>query len=169
MSSVNITDNSTDSGNISTKIFITTNCTLSANAAFSLNVVPILLLSVMIVAQLFNLIVFHFWRQKEPYILLHVSLAVSSLLYGFISFATPATRIFKWNDKWSETVIRLVGSSFHVLRPSWLTTLLFIAIDRWLSIEYAVQYRTRISKKKIRQAILLTWIIALMTSVPGKA
>ncbi|OWA55028.1 hypothetical protein BV898_19413 [Hypsibius exemplaris] len=86
-----------------------TNCTLPPRVFFSLNVLPLIMNMLIILAQSFNLIVFHFWRQKEPFVLLHVALAWPSLPFSITASGTQITRILPWREPLSVTLIEFFG------------------------------------------------------------
>ncbi|OQV11490.1 hypothetical protein BV898_14220 [Hypsibius exemplaris] len=143
------------------------NCSLSADRWFSLNALPLILQSVMILAQTFNLLVFHFWRGKEPFILLHIALAVVSGIQALSGSITPLTRILPWHPAVSVVVINLMSQTFEYLETLYSLILLSISVDRWLSVEFPVRYRAEVSKTKIRQAIAATVGLAVLLSLPG--
>ncbi|OQV25327.1 hypothetical protein BV898_01008 [Hypsibius exemplaris] len=61
----NLTVNSSHHGPLAT-----TNCSLSAEQLYSLNIFPLALSTTIISAQSFNLIIFHFWQIQQPFVLL---------------------------------------------------------------------------------------------------
>ncbi|OQV11489.1 hypothetical protein BV898_14219 [Hypsibius exemplaris] len=121
----------------------------------------------MILAQTFNLFVFHFWRGKEPFILLHIALAVVSGLQGLTGTIIPLTRIFLWHPAVSVVVINLMVQTFEYLQTLYSLILLSISVDRWLSVEFAVRYRAEVSKTKIRQTIAATVGLAVLLNLPA--
>ncbi|OQV11492.1 hypothetical protein BV898_14222 [Hypsibius exemplaris] len=143
------------------------NCSLSAERWFSLNGLPLVLQSIIILAQTFNLFVFHYWRDKEPFILLHIALAVVSGLQALSGSITPLTRILPWHPAVSVVVINLVGQTFEHLETLYSLTLLSISVDRWLSVEFPGKYRAEVSKTKIHQAIAATVVLAVVLTLPG--
>ncbi|OWA52601.1 hypothetical protein BV898_17050 [Hypsibius exemplaris] len=143
------------------------NCSLSADRSFNLNALPLILSSVMILFQLFNLLVFHFWHDKEPFLLFHTSLAVFSLLSGMTTFLTPMIRIIPWNPAVSVPLTNLNVRCIEYVGTLALLNLLCISVDRWLSVDFAIQYRQQISKKRIRIILFSMPLLALLLDVPG--
>ncbi|OQV20874.1 hypothetical protein BV898_05216 [Hypsibius exemplaris] len=104
--------------------------------------------TIMTSTQLFNLFIFALWHNKEPYILLHVSLAFASLLAG-ISVITavplryiPLTAGNLLLNKLLGVVLISYGNFSSVLAN------VAISLDRWMSVEFAIKYRTAISSHK---------------------
>ncbi|OQV13994.1 hypothetical protein BV898_11766 [Hypsibius exemplaris] len=143
------------------------NCSTTTTQAYTLNVLPLSLSIVIIMTQLFNLIVFHLWQNKEPFLQLHVSLASVSLVYGLTTTITPVVRMLPWREAFSENWINLVGRCFEFLSPLTLLTLAAISLDRWMSVEFPSEYRLKISRRKIRWVVLATLVINSLLTVPG--
>ena len=116
----------------------------------------------MMVAQGYNLVVFHYWRNKEPFLLLHVWLAVLSLLYASIGLLTPLTRILPWNEMHSTHAIKLVTCSFFILQAISILMLLAISVDRWLSVEFAIRYRNQMSRRILKRVVIGTFVAGLL-------
>ena len=134
--------------------------TLEFKLAFNTPYIPIS--TAIIATQVFNLVVFHYWRNKEPFLLLHIWLAVPSLLHGLITTITPITRILPWHEIYSVIAIRLVTFSFYFVQATSTLMLLTISVDRWLSVEFAVRYRNDVSKKILRRVILCNFVAGLL-------
>ncbi|OQV11491.1 hypothetical protein BV898_14221 [Hypsibius exemplaris] len=143
------------------------NCSLTAERWFSLNGLPLILDGIMILTQAFNLCVFHYWRGKEPFVLLHIALAVMSGLLGMIAAVTPLVRILPWDQTGSVTAINLAFRSFEYIETLYTLILLSIGVDRWLSVEFPGKYRAEISKTKICQAIAAAVVLAVVLTLPG--
>ncbi|OQV12534.1 hypothetical protein BV898_13178 [Hypsibius exemplaris] len=134
----------------------------------SLNGVPLILSGVIVCSQLFDLVIFHFWRQKEPYILFHVALAYTSLLVGVDGAVTPLVRMLPWKEPVVSFIfINIFFRGYEFFHTLALMTLLFISVDRWVSVEFAVEYRARISTSTVRLFIALTWILTATLTLPG--
>ncbi|OQV20009.1 hypothetical protein BV898_06013 [Hypsibius exemplaris] len=119
-----------------------------------------------ILLQIFTLITFHRWHSRDPYLSLHVSLACSSLAYGIIGLSFGITTLNPWSDL-VATASRALNYLSVFAHNSSTTTLLFISLDRWLSVEFPIQYRARISQKKVLFAIAGLWFVSFLQSVPG--
>ncbi|OWA51774.1 hypothetical protein BV898_16241 [Hypsibius exemplaris] len=132
----------------------------------TLNGLPLILAGIIVTAQLFNLTIFHLWRQKEPFVLFHVALAYYSLLIGILAAGTPLVRIFPWSERVSTPLTIISWRGFEFIRTLSLVTLLCISVDRWLSVELAVTYRAKISKKLVGQVIALAWLATIALVVP---
>ncbi|OQV11494.1 hypothetical protein BV898_14224 [Hypsibius exemplaris] len=128
--------------------------------------VTLILDGIMILTQAFNLCVFHYWRGKEPFVLLHIALAVMSGLVGIITAVTPLVRILPWDHTGSVMTINLAFRAFQYIETLYTLILLSISVDRWLSVEFPVKYRAKISKTKIRQAIAATVVLAVVLNLP---
>ncbi|OQV24189.1 hypothetical protein BV898_02136 [Hypsibius exemplaris] len=142
------------------------NCTLPPQVFFSLNVFPLIMNMLIILAQSFNLIVFHFWRQKEPFVQLHVALAWPSLLFSITVSGTQITCILPWREPLSVTLINFFGGLPDFWHTLSLVTLLSISMDRWLSVEFPGKYRLQISRKKVQLTILTNWIVTALLTLP---
>ncbi|OQV23332.1 hypothetical protein BV898_02780 [Hypsibius exemplaris] len=118
--------------------------------------------AVVVACQLFNLIVFHFWRDKQPFVLFHVALAWPSLLASFITPGTPLVRMFPWREPASVVLISLCGGSYELWTTLSQIVLVAISVDRWLSVEYPITYRHRITRRTVRWIILLTWAVSAL-------
>ncbi|OWA51775.1 hypothetical protein BV898_16242 [Hypsibius exemplaris] len=143
------------------------NCTLTSSQLMSLNGLPLILTGIIAAAQLFNLIIFHLWRQKEPFVLFHVALAYYSLFIGILAAGTPIVRMFPWSERVSVPLTITLLNCFEFIRTLSLVTLLCISADRWLSVEFAVKYRAHISKKRVRQVIAVSWFVTAVLDWPG--
>ncbi|OQV23810.1 hypothetical protein BV898_02162 [Hypsibius exemplaris] len=99
--------------------------------------------------QLFNLLIFALWRNKEPYILLHVSLAVASLVGGISVFVSvPLRYITLTAGNLFLTKLLCVALVSYASFASHLANVA-ISLDRWLSVEFAIRYRTAITSRKV--------------------
>ena len=134
--------------------------TLEFKLAFNTPNLPVS--TAIIATQVFNLVVFHYWRNKEPFLLLHIWLAVPSLLYGLITTITPITRILPWHETYSVIAVKLVTFSFYFVQATSTLMLLVISVDRWLSVEFAVRYRNGVSKKILRWVIICNFVAGLL-------
>ncbi|OQV13995.1 hypothetical protein BV898_11767 [Hypsibius exemplaris] len=130
------------------------NCSTTTTQTYTLNVLPLSLSIVIIITQLFNLIVFHLWQNKEPFLQLHVSLARVSLVYGLTT-----------TDNTCGPNASL--ECYEFLSPLTLLTLAAISLDRWMSVEFPSEYRLKISRRKIRWVVLATLVINSLLTVPG--
>ena len=128
----------------------------------TLNVPVSLISSVIIAAQLFNLVTFHHWRTKEPFVLLHVSLSWVSLLDGVAAYFAVFARFFSYYDPVIANVNRAFVTLFPFIQAITLSQLLCISIDRWLATEFAIRYRNQITIRKIRIVIGVLWASTAM-------
>ncbi|OWA52421.1 hypothetical protein BV898_16878 [Hypsibius exemplaris] len=121
----------------------------------------------MITAQVFNLIIFALWRNKEPYIFLHICLAVASLLAG-LSVASSIPLRFVARTPVNIFVNQLLGIALLLYAHSASILANFaISLDRWLSVEFAIWYRTTISQRKaLLVGIISTFVLPLVLAVP---
>ncbi|OWA51166.1 hypothetical protein BV898_15660 [Hypsibius exemplaris] len=118
--------------------------------------------------QLFNLIIFALWRNKEPYILLHVCLTVASFLAGLtIVIHGPLGHL-------PYTPVNAYLNLFIGIGvlPWFISAVIFasfaISVDRWLSVEFAIKYRASITHRKALVAgILTTFGATLILNVPS--
>ena len=146
------------------------NCSsyLTGTELLSLVTGPLCLSGLNMAAQIFNLIAFALWRQKEPYVYLHVCLAVVALLMMCKNFVVVALRLAPYMpggpaEVWSSGLLN-TGRIF----VAWYeVVLLFISVDRWLSVEFAVRYRTHVTRKKVLCTFPITLLVALLLCVPG--
>ncbi|OWA51773.1 hypothetical protein BV898_16240 [Hypsibius exemplaris] len=133
----------------------------------ALNGLPLILVGIIVAAQLFNLIIFHLWRQKEPFVLFHVALAYYPLLISIVAAGISLAQIFPWSDWVSTSLIILFRHSCEFVHTLSLVTLLCISVDCWLSVEFAIAYRSQISKQLVRQVMALAWVVAVVIALPG--
>ncbi|OQV25328.1 hypothetical protein BV898_01009 [Hypsibius exemplaris] len=143
------------------------NCSLTAAQNNSLNVLPLTLSFVIMACQLCNLIVFHFWRDKEPFIHLHVALAWTSLMSSAITCGIPLVRMLPRHEPVSVTLILISGRFYEFGTNLNLMILVAISVDRWLSVEYPIPYRDQISKRIVRRMIWMAWMVIILITVPG--
>ena len=116
--------------------------------------------------QFFNLIVFFFWRNKEPYIFLHVALAFTSFFAGLINYEILPFR-FR-SDSLASFLNKFVhGVDMYINCAAVLLNVL-ISVDRWLSIERAIWYRTQITRPIVLAAIVGGFAGAFALIVPGQ-
>ena len=152
-SSINTTNTSLIDGNCSQ---------LTMQYVVRFNSLPMILSISIAAAQLYNLVVFLYWRNKEPFLLLHVWLTITSLFYGVNSFMIPLTRILSWHEIRSVIAIRLFMASYFVVQAVSALTLLAVSVDRWLSVEFAIKYRNEITKEKVKRVVKCTVIVGLL-------
>ncbi|OQV24801.1 hypothetical protein BV898_01393 [Hypsibius exemplaris] len=124
--------------------------------------------SVMTATQFFNLIIFTLWRNKEPFVIFHVALAVASLLAGLSLLAAVPLRYMDLTptnafvDKFVGVVMIVYVNCVAILAN------LAISLDRWLSVEFAVRYRTTISHgKAVFVATVCIFGVAVILVAPG--
>ncbi|OQV12439.1 hypothetical protein BV898_13315 [Hypsibius exemplaris] len=128
---------------------------------------PILISTTMIATQTFNLIIFSLWRHKEPYIFLHICLAVASLLAG-LSGATTAPLRYATHTPFITFLNQSLATAliFYATSASILANFA-ISVDRWLSVEFAIKYRNSITKQKaVVAGLISTFVVPLLLSVP---
>ncbi|OQV24798.1 hypothetical protein BV898_01390 [Hypsibius exemplaris] len=106
--------------------------------------------TVISVTQLFNLIIFALWRGKEPYINLHVGLALASLLAGLnILAAVPLILFVEPTNAHAVLLHKVFGFCLGMYTNAAAMMANFaISVDRWLSVEFAVEYRATVTKRK---------------------
>ncbi|OQV24795.1 hypothetical protein BV898_01387 [Hypsibius exemplaris] len=98
--------------------------------------------------QLLNLLIFALWRRKEPYISLHVALAVASLLCGLTFIISVPLRYLPLTPV-NIILNKLFGYVFFSFTTSTAILANFaISLDRWLSVEFPVIYRTQVTHRK---------------------
>ena len=148
------------------------NCTLSASQNRDLNGLPIPFSCLMIIAQLINLLVFRRWLHKEPFLLLHLGLAVNSLLCGSVTLAHLVVRAVPSASHWNTVnvpLLRLSISVWSILRVSNMVILVFISLDRWLSVEFSLLYRQNINDRRVLGSFWLIGAVTLLIALPGKS
>ncbi|OWA52420.1 hypothetical protein BV898_16877 [Hypsibius exemplaris] len=123
--------------------------------------------STMITAQVFNLIIFVLWRNKEPYIFFHICLAVASLLAGLsVASSIPLRFVARTPVNIFVNIFLGIAVLFYANSASILANFA-ISLDRWLSVEFAIWYRTTISQKKILfVGIFSSFVLPLVLAVP---
>ncbi|OQV19271.1 hypothetical protein BV898_06694 [Hypsibius exemplaris] len=128
---------------------------------------PLAFSTTIIATQLFNLIIFALWRNKDPYIFLHICLAVASFFAGLaLASSVPLRYITLTPVNFFLTKFFGIAVLFYTTSASILANVA-ISLDRWLSVEFAIKYRTTITKKKALVAgILLTFVVPVVLSVP---
>ncbi|OQV15342.1 hypothetical protein BV898_10448 [Hypsibius exemplaris] len=102
-----------------------------------------------------NLLVFYAWHRKEPYVLFHILLAVSSLMYGAMTAFVPLGRL----------ALGVQGAT--VLHFGGLFATTVISVDRWLSVEFPHVYRVHATTPKVLAAIAAVCGITLLCTLPG--
>ena len=121
-----------------------------------------------IVTQLISLVVFHYWRGKEPFVVLFVALAINSLLKGLNNIPALIDRILQANETpGNDIVAKLSIWAMGGLDLINLTLLVAISVDRWLSVEFAVRYRAMVSTQKLIGLFGLSYVVALTIFLPG--
>ncbi|OWA52983.1 hypothetical protein BV898_17421 [Hypsibius exemplaris] len=148
----------------------TTNCTVSTAEWSAMQVPPIVQGSLIISAQLLNLLFFAQWSNKEPYVLYHISLAASSLLAGATIAASVVLRYQPLTTLTLYLVRLLVMGLYFYANCSALIGTLFISVDRWISVEFPVRYRSAISRRKVLWVICgPIWLSSLVIVASGVA
>ena len=127
----------------------------------------IILASFIMTIQLLNIVVFCRWRNKEPFVLFHVSLAVISFLMGASSFLAIFARFFSYLSDFTVQFTKLGMFLFTLFQLLFLLNLLVISIDRWLSVEFPVPYRNRITRKKVLWTMSATLAVAVVMMTIG--
>ncbi|OQV19970.1 hypothetical protein BV898_05975 [Hypsibius exemplaris] len=118
--------------------------------------------------QLFNLLIFTLWRNKEPYILLHIALAVASLLGGVSMIMSLPLRYVTHTPVHVFLNLLLVIVLVNYAKCAAILANVAISVDRWLSVEFPVRYRTDITRRKALWAGIVTAFGgALLLDVPG--
>ncbi|OWA52542.1 hypothetical protein BV898_16994 [Hypsibius exemplaris] len=128
------------SGSLNSSDRNTSICTVSVEQFNAQNFIALLVASATVAAQLFNILIFRFFS-----IGLH---------------AAP----------WTPIVIflaRLALSGFLMFHKFSMIMLLFISLDRWLSVEFAIKYRAHIFRPQIKCFVVLSWLITFLSSVRG--
>ncbi|OQV23594.1 hypothetical protein BV898_02341 [Hypsibius exemplaris] len=131
----------------------------------NLTVLPLLLCTVVAVLNLYNLAVFRLWPQKEPYLLFHIFLAANAVVAAALSYLSPISRILDWThpNRWTYKV----GMGGLVLiQFTAMVNVAFMGIDRWLSVEFAVQYRNYSSRSRFVVIGLMYLFSILHTAIP---
>ncbi|OQV24797.1 hypothetical protein BV898_01389 [Hypsibius exemplaris] len=124
-------------------------CNITVKARMAAEVQPLAFGTVITTTQLFNLIIFALWRGKEPYINLHVGLALTSLLAGLTLLAAVPIRLLVVPTDANMFLFRVFGFCLGMYTNSAAMIANFaISVDRWLSVEFAVTYRATVSKRK---------------------
>ncbi|OQV23331.1 hypothetical protein BV898_02779 [Hypsibius exemplaris] len=168
MSSLNSTANSSHHQSFLWTTAANNNCSLSPGQLYSLNILPLTLSAVIIFAQSFNLVIFHFWQIQEPFVLLHIAHACPSLLLGVTSLGTPLVRMFPWHETVSGHVTMVFVHAYQLWMTLSLVTLVAINVDRWLSVEFPAEYRRRMSHRRyVRILVLSAWVLTLLLTAPG--
>ena len=144
------------------------NCSAFQSIASPLNAVSTLCAASIILCNLFNLAVFLRWRQKSPFMHLHVSLTVSSLLVGLSGLSSPISRSIAWTP--TVELMATVGVLLFLLshRIS-VTNTLCISVERWVSVEFPIWYRNHVTKRGIIVLAVIAWLTALVITLPGYA
>ncbi|OQV23609.1 hypothetical protein BV898_02354 [Hypsibius exemplaris] len=96
----------------------------------------ILFILAVVAANLLNLLAFHGWRAKSPYILFHVSLATSSIVSSVFASISPISRSINWGIP--STLSFKISTAAFIIQFTSTVNDAFISIDRWLSVQYAV-------------------------------
>ncbi|GAU92018.1 hypothetical protein RvY_04168-2 [Ramazzottius varieornatus] len=103
-----------------------------------------------------NIIVFHNWKQKEPFLTYHISLSIGELLLGVFGLFVPVQYL---------TVTTINMQAFEtangaIMILSAITNFHFclVSIDRWLSVEYPIWYRNRVTPPVVVAACLVVWL-----------
>ncbi|OWA52544.1 hypothetical protein BV898_16996 [Hypsibius exemplaris] len=79
-------------------------CTVSIEQFNAQNLIPLLVASATVAAQLFHILIFRLWSNKEPYLILHISLAYGSAVqpqfdvstHGSISIGSAGIHYPRW-------------------------------------------------------------------------
>ncbi|OWA50459.1 hypothetical protein BV898_14973 [Hypsibius exemplaris] len=142
------------------------NCTLNAAQRYSLTVVPLLINAAIVTCQLFNILVFHRWPDKQPFLRYHVSLAAWSLVYAVTGSAVQIVRLI---HPWTEiSVIIARAASICATFCSRIVqvNILLISLDRWLSVELAIWYRNTMTQRKAWMIVVLSVVIGVLLFFP---
>ncbi|OWA51158.1 hypothetical protein BV898_15652 [Hypsibius exemplaris] len=117
--------------------------------------------------QLLNLIIFALWRNKEPYVLLHVCLTVASFMAG-VSIIIPGPLGYLPYTPVNTFLNVFIGICVLTWANSAVIFANFaISVDRWLSVEFAIKYRASITHRKTLVAgVLTTFGATLILNVP---
>ena len=144
------------------------NCSLFQSINAPLNTVPLITYCAVLLCQTFNLIGFRLWRHKQPFMRLHVALAVTSLLVGTFGAIAPLCRAAPWTPV-TVVIAKLDVALFTISIYAATIITLCISADRWLSVEFPHRYRNDVSPRKMTVAIAASWGWALISTVPGLA
>ena len=95
-------------------------------------------------------------------------MAVVSLTFASDALLTVFTRAFglQWGSI-TLFVARASAQTFNILNRIMFVNAVFISVDRWLSVEFAIFYRTQISKRKIQICIVAIWVLGLAMGLPA--
>ncbi|OWA55277.1 hypothetical protein BV898_19663 [Hypsibius exemplaris] len=106
-----------------------------------------------------NLIVFKLWRNPDPNVFFHISVALSSLLAG-ISLLSGNFLPYQNFTPLAIWLTKLLGVVLlYFADCSALFAIFCISIDRWLSVKYPAKYRSHV----LRQKILFVIIVPIWT------
>ncbi|OWA55357.1 hypothetical protein BV898_19741 [Hypsibius exemplaris] len=118
--------------------------------------------------QLFNLIIFSLWRNKEPYVLLHVCLTVASFMAGVTIVIHGLLGHLPYTSANTYLNIFIAIGVLTWFNSAVIFANFAISVDRWLSVEFAVKYRASITHRKALVAgILTTFGATLILNVPS--
>ncbi|OWA50392.1 hypothetical protein BV898_14911 [Hypsibius exemplaris] len=118
--------------------------------------------------QLFNFLIFALWRNKEPYILLHVSLAVASLLAGVTVVTAVPLRYAPYTAVNIFLNLSIGVCLLIYANTAAILTNFAISVDRWMSVEFPIKYRTSITHRKtLLFGSLLIFGGSLVMTIPG--
>ncbi|OWA55480.1 hypothetical protein BV898_19867, partial [Hypsibius exemplaris] len=133
---------------------------------FILNAIGLMPPLLTILCNACNLVVFRAWHKKEPYVLFHVHLAFSSLMYGGVTVLAPLGRLIRPRlpIQWMQGVAMQAGMVAHFLC---FFSAAVISTDRWLSVEFPRFYQVHATKPKILRVIAGICGITLVCTIPG--
>ena len=147
-------------------------CILTSAQNRDLNALPMMLSCLIIAAQLVNLLVFRRWRGKEPFLRLHVGLAVNSLLLWLHDYeATLWCVLYQMHTagtRWTNRCCALrspCGPCSRSATWSFWCSSAWTAGCRWSG---AILYRRHVSKTRVVHCFWFIVGIALLIFLPGE-
>ncbi|OWA53024.1 hypothetical protein BV898_17460 [Hypsibius exemplaris] len=146
-------------------VSLSSNCTLNKSQNFALNGLWLIIFSVIVLCQTFNLFIFRLWPRKDPFLLYHIFLAVVTALLAVTAAGLPIARLNPWTP--ITIIIGRTSLSISIVcnRLNLIITLA-ISIDRWLSVEFPIWYRCFMSKRTVLTALVVCLLVALAVTVP---
>ena len=145
------------------------NCSVGRTITNPVNAIPLLLSCLDILCQLFNLIGFHLWRDrtKQPFVQFHVNLAVALMITGLIGTIPLFTRLSPWTPVTVFIAKVFAVAGFSLFSRMAIICVLFISVDRWLSVEFPHWYRQNVTRRAIKFAIVGSWVLGVVMTTPG--
>lgn len=91
-------------------------CALTIIQKWSIAGVPLLLATSGCLAQLFLIVIFTCWHRAEPFLLLHLNLAVAASLYcaSMVVYAVPRTFGVPWSPG-ITLLVKIAAGAFYIL------------------------------------------------------